>query len=129
VVSIFSHHLFTDRSPKVFGYGKPTRDYIHVSDVVAALRAASGTAGTFNVGTGVETDVMTIWNILADVSDSSVEPELASLRAGELQRSCLNPAKALRELGWSAQISLNAGLRETYDALIEEFAAESVAAG
>jgi len=123
VVSIFTHHLFSGLSPKVFGHGKPTRDYIHVSDVVAALRAASGTAGTFNVATGVETDVMAVWSILAEASGSSVEPELAPLRKGELQRSCMDPARALRELGWSAQVPLERGLRETHDALVAEFAA------
>ncbi len=130
VVAIFTRHLFAGRSPKLFGYGKPTRDYVHVSDVVAALRAASGTAGTFNVATGVETDVMTVWKLLGAVSGSSVEPELAPLRAGELERSCMDPSKARGELGWSAQTPLEQGLRETYEALVEELAAlESMVAG
>ncbi len=121
VVSIFTHHLHTGRSPKVFGYGKPTRDYVHVLDVVSALRAASGTAGTFNVATGVETDVMAVWDTLARASGSNVEPELAPLRKGELERSCMDPSRARRELGWEAQIPLEQGLRDTYRALIDEF--------
>lgn len=121
VVSIFTHHLYTGRSPKVFGYGEPTRDYIHVLDVVSALRAASGVAGTFNVATGTETDVMTVWNTLALASEARVEPELAPLREGELERSCMDPSRARRELGWKAQIPLEQGLLETYEALIHEF--------
>ncbi len=121
VVSIFTHHLHTGRSPKVFGYGKPTRDYVHVLDVVSALRAASGTAGTFNVATGVETEVMAVWDTLARASGSHVEPELAPLRKGELERSCMDPSRARRELGWEAQIPLEQGLRDTYKALIDEF--------
>jgi len=121
VVSIFTHHLYTGRSPKVFGYGKPTRDYIHVLDVVSALRAASGVAGTFNVATGTETDVMTVWNTLALASEARIEPQLAPLREGELERSCMDPSRARRELGWKAQIPLEQGLLETYEALIDEF--------
>lgn len=121
VVAIFTHHLYLARSPKIFGHGRPTRDYVHVADVVAALRAASGVAGVFNVATGVETDVMTLWRILADTSGSHFEPELAPLREGELKRSCMDPSRARRELGWEAQISLEQGLRETYKALIDEF--------
>lgn len=121
VVSIFTYHLHTGRAPKVFGYGKPTRDYVHVLDVVSALGAASGVAGTFNVATGVETDVMSVWDTLAEASGSDVEPELAPLREGELERSCMDPSRARRELGWVAEIPLEQGLRETYDALIEEF--------
>lgn len=121
VVAIFTHHLHIRRSPKVFGYGKPTRDYVHVLDVVSALRAASGTAGTFNVATGVETDVMAVWDMLARASGSRVEPELAPLREGELERSCMDPSRARRELGWEALIPLERGLHETYEALIDEF--------
>lgn len=121
VVSIFSYHLHEGRSPKIFGFGKPTRDYVHVADVVAALQAASGTAGTFNVATGVETDVNTIWSTLATAAGSDVKPELAPLRAGELQRSCMDPSCARSELGWEAQVPLERGLRKTYEALVEEF--------
>jgi UDP-glucose 4-epimerase len=124
VVSIFTHHLHSGRPPKVFGHGKPTRDYVHVLDVVSALRAASGVAGTFNVATGIETDVMTVWNTLAQAAGADVEPELAPLREGELERSCMDPARARRELGWEAQIPMERGLLETYRALIEEFERE-----
>jgi UDP-glucose 4-epimerase len=121
VVSIFTHHLYTGRSPKIFGHGKPTRDYVHVSDVVAALRAASGTAGVFNVATGVETDVMTVWNTLLQASGANIEPTLAPLRTGELERSCMDPSRARNELGWQAQVEMDKGLRQTYAALIDEF--------
>ncbi len=57
VVAIFSEHIHTGRTPKMFGNGDPTRDYIHVADVVAAMRAAVGHRGTFNVATGTETSV------------------------------------------------------------------------
>jgi UDP-glucose 4-epimerase len=121
VVSIFTHHLHSRRSPKIFGYGQPTRDYVHVADVVSALRAASGTTGTFNIATGVETDVITVWNTLLEVSGSRLEAELAPLRTGELERSCMDPSRARRVLDWEAQISLDQGLRGTYAALIDEF--------
>jgi len=121
VVAIFSHHLHTGSRPKIFGDGKPTRDYVHVADVVSALRAASGTAGVFNVATGVETDVMTVWNTLQRASGVNIEPELAPLREGELQRSCMDPSRAKRELGWEAQVKLEDGLSQTYEALVKGF--------
>ena len=61
VVAIFADHLYTDRAPKLYGHGAPTRDYVYVGDVVSALLAASGRAGTYNIATGVETDVLTVW--------------------------------------------------------------------
>jgi UDP-glucose 4-epimerase len=121
VVSIFTHRLHTGSAPKLFGYGKPTRDYVYVGDVVSALLAASGKAGTFNIATGVETDVMTVWNELRKVAGSDLEPELAELRPGELQHSRLDASLAERELGWRAQVPIGEGLRRTYEALVEEF--------
>lgn len=121
VVSIFAYHLHSGKAPKIFGYGKPTRDYVHVADVVAALLSASGTAGTFNIATGVETDVMTLWTELQAASGVTIEPELAPLRDGELERSCLDASHAREELGWSAQVSLSQGLKDTYFSLLDEF--------
>ena len=125
VVAIFSEHLHTGKAPKMFGHGKPTRDYVYVSDVVAALIAANGKRGTFNVATGVETDVQTLWRVLRDAAGSDIEPQLADLRPGELQRSCLDTSLTQRELGWRAEVPIEAGLRQTYAALVEEFQAAS----
>ena len=121
VVAIFANHIREGRAPQMFGHGAPTRDYIHVHDVVAAMRAAYGQRGTFNVATGVETDVKTLWEILQSESGSSLEPELAPLRDGELERSCMDTSRAREQLGFEAQIAIDAGLRTTYHALIDEF--------
>jgi UDP-glucose 4-epimerase len=121
VVAIFSEHLHTGRTPKMFGHGKPTRDYVYVGDVVSALIAANGRRGTFNIATGVETDVATLWSVLKEAAGSDIEPELADLRSGELQRSCLDTSLAASELGWRATVEIGDGLRRTYAALVEEF--------
>jgi UDP-glucose 4-epimerase len=123
VVSIFTHRLHVGEAPKLFGHGKPTRDYVYVGDVVRALLAAAGKAGTFNIATGVETDVMTVWNELSKVAGSDLQPELADLRPGELQHSCLDASLAERVLGWRAEVGIAEGLRRTYEALVEEFRA------
>jgi UDP-glucose 4-epimerase len=121
VVAIFAHHLHTGRAPTLYGHGKPTRDYVYVADVVSALRAASGRSGTYNVATGVETDVITLWNELRALAGSDLEPQLADLRPGELKHSCLDTSRAERELGWRAEVAIEQGLKLTYDALLEDF--------
>jgi UDP-glucose 4-epimerase len=121
VVAIFSDHLHAGNAPKMFGHGKPTRDYVYVADVVSALIAANGSTGTFNIATGVETDVLTLWNVLKAAAGSDIEPRLADLRPGELKRSCLDTSLAERELGWRAAVAVEEGLQRTYAALVEEF--------
>jgi UDP-glucose 4-epimerase len=124
VVAIFTSHLYEGRRPKLFGFGKPTRDYVYVEDVVRALLAATGKRGTYNIATGVETDVMTLWNELRETAGSDIEPELAELRPGELQHSRLDISLAARELGWRPEVPIAEGLRKTYSALIEELGQE-----
>jgi UDP-glucose 4-epimerase len=124
VVAIFANHLYTDQTPKLYGHGKPTRDYVYVGDVVAALLSASGRSGTYNVATGVETDVASIWSELSKVAGKHIEPQLADLRPGELQHSRLDASLAERELGWRPEVPIAEGLRLTYQSLIAEFTAK-----
>jgi UDP-glucose 4-epimerase len=126
VVSIFSHRLWRGEAPTLFGFGKPTRDYVHVHDVARALLAALGTPGTFNVSTGVETDVAELYQDLQDAAGTALTPELAPLRPGELERSCLDWSRAARALGWRPSIDLREGVRDTYAALREEFESEAL---
>ncbi len=129
VVSIFTHRLWRGQTPTVFGHGRPTRDYVHVADVVAALRRASGKSGVFNVATGVETDVLAVLAVLQRAAGTSLEPDLAPLRPGELERSCLDTSRAGERLGWQSQVRLEEGLDSTYRALVEEFEALEASTG
>jgi UDP-glucose 4-epimerase len=124
VVAIFSHALWQGAKPRMFGFGKPTRDYVHVADVADAMMRAAGIRGTFNVSTGVETPVGELFSILARAAGSSIEPELLPLREGELERSCLDPSHALDVLGWRARVGLAQGLEQTYRELVTGFEAE-----
>lgn len=121
VVSILSRQLWQGEAPTLYGDGRPTRDYIHVSDVVEALLAARGVNDVFNVATGREVPVLEIFELLAATSGASVQPQLAPLRAGELERSCLDPSHAQQRLAWRAAIALEEGVPATYRELIAQF--------
>lgn len=119
VVSIFSDRLRRGEAPVVFGSGEPTRDYVHVSDVARAflLAAEGGRAGVFNVGTGIESTVFDLLDVLQAEAGTTLEPRHAPLRAGELLRSALDASRIRDELGWSPAVVLRQGLVETYRAL------------
>jgi UDP-glucose 4-epimerase len=121
VVAIFSNSLWRGAAPTLFGFGKPTRDYVHVHDVARALLAALGHGGVFNISTGVETPVSRLYELLRAAAGSYVEGELAPLREGELERSCIDPSRAREQLDWQAEIGLEEGLAATYRAMVEDF--------
>jgi UDP-glucose 4-epimerase len=115
VVAIFMNALRDGKTPRIYGDGSQTRDYVYVGDVAAAtLAAADHDGGVFNVGTGTETSVVELYERIQSVSGIERAAELAPPRAGELQRSVLDPSLAARELGWKPERSLDDGLAATW---------------
>ena len=116
VVAIFMGLLRDGGTPKIFGDGSQTRDYVYAGDVVASVLRAleSDRGGVYNVGTGTETSVVELYEAIQEASGLRQEPEFAPPRLGELQRSVLDPTLAARELGWRPECSLADGLAETW---------------
>jgi UDP-glucose 4-epimerase len=115
VVAIFCGALLDGGTPRVFGDGHQTRDYVYVGDVVEAFLAGakSEAQGTYNIGTGVETSVLELGRLLAGVCDREFDPEMAPPRPGEVQRIAIDYAFAADQLGWRPHTSLEEGLRQT----------------
>jgi UDP-glucose 4-epimerase len=121
VVAIFMGLLHTDGTPKIYGDGSQTRDYVFVADVVRAMLAAlEHPGGVFNVGTGVETSVVELYEAIQRASGVTREPAFAEARLGELQRSVLDIALAASDLGWSPDHPLADGLARTWAWVLEE---------
>ncbi|HSK30374.1 MAG TPA: NAD-dependent epimerase/dehydratase family protein [Candidatus Limnocylindria bacterium] len=124
VVAIFLSLLLSGKIPVINGDGLQTRDYVYVGDVVAANVAAldSSFVGQINIGTGIETDVVKIYNHLRDAVGSNVEAHHGPAKTGEQRRSCLDARRAAEILGWRPQIALAEGLRRTAAYYQETFA-------
>lgn len=115
VVAKFAGQMLREERPTIFGSGDKTRDYTHVSDVVAAnlLAMEQGNNAIYNIGTGVETSDQEMFDTLAKVLGYSGNPIYAPVRTGEIYRICLDATKAQKELGWQAQLPLEEGLLQT----------------
>jgi len=115
VVAIFLSLLLTGKTPVINGDGKQSRDYVYVGDVVAANVAALDSAfvGPVNIGTGVETDVVAIYNHLRDAVGSQLQAQHAPAKPGEQRRSCIDNRRAKEVLGWRPQVALADGLQRT----------------
>ena len=118
VIAIFIGRLLKGEPPTINGDGKQTRDYVYVGDVVEAnlLALKSSYIGPLNIGTGQEADVLTLFGMLRDKTQSDVKSALyAPAKLGEQKRSALDIRRAREALGWSPQVSLSQGLDETVE--------------
>jgi UDP-glucose 4-epimerase len=116
VVAIFMGLLRDGGTPLIFGDGRQTRDYVFAGDVsTAVLAALEQSGGVYNVGTGVETSVLELYEAIQAASGIGRAAEHVPPRLGELQRSVLDVSLAARELGWRPETTLAAGLAVTWD--------------
>jgi len=117
VVAIFAGNLVAGRQCVIFGDGKQTRDYVYVDDVVDAFARAGrrGDGLVLNIGTGQETSVTQLYEIVAAAAGSDLVPKPAPLRPGELKRSALDPKRAGLHLGWKSWTSLEVGIASVVD--------------
>jgi UDP-glucose 4-epimerase len=115
VVAIFLGLLRDGGAPTIFGDGRQSRDYVYVGDVADAMvRALEPSGGVYNVGTGVETSVVDLYDAIEAASGIAREATFAPARLGELQRSVLDASLAARALRWRPRHSLGEGLAETW---------------
>jgi len=112
VVAIFSERFLRGEPAVINGDGKQTRDYVFVGDVVRANLSAieSDFCGALNIGTGIETDVNTLFRILCELTGSDAPEQHGPPKEGEQRRSVLDAGRAGEVLGWSPRVGLKDGL-------------------
>lgn len=116
VVAIFCRSLVQGKEAVINGDGLQTRDYIDVSDVVRANLAAidSGEpAGHYNVGTGRQVDVNTVYELVRRGLGVEAPARHGPPKPGEQRTSALDSSLAREKLGWAPRVSLEEGLAGT----------------
>jgi len=122
-VAEFASRMAAGGSPKIYGSGRQTRDFVYVADVAAAFLAAAAFEGelalpgengpAYNVSTGSATSV----NVLAEGLRFALRfpgvIEHAEPRPGDVEASVLDPSKAARVFGWRSAVGLEGGLAAT----------------
>jgi len=117
VVAIFSQKMLSGDTPVINGNGLQTRDYVYVGDVVKVNLAAviSDFVGPINIGTGLETDVVTLFNILKYAGGKDIQEKHGPAKPGEQIRSVLDNSLAKKVFDWKPEVSIEEGLKLTYE--------------
>lgn len=116
VVAIFIDRLLRGEPCVINGDGLQTRDYVYVADVAAAALLAlerTEVTGPVNIGTGIETSVVTLFERLRAAAGGRGEARHGPARPGEQRRSLLDASRAREALGWAPRVTLDEGLRRT----------------
>jgi len=117
VIAIFISRILEGKECVIFGDGEQTRDFIFIEDVVEAniLFMKNRITGIFNVGTGIETSVNRIFEIIKENIGENCRKFYGEERKGELKRSCLSIEKIKRETGWYPKYKIEEGIKKTIE--------------
>lgn len=123
VISIFCERIAIGAPISIYGDGAQTRDFIYVSDVVAALLGAMALrpsdAPVLNVCTGVPTSVEALAGLIAELANMSLKATNQPPRAAEIRHSLGVPTLANSLLALPPRVPLRSGLRKVLDWLAE----------
>ncbi len=107
--------------PVIRSDGTPERDYIHVSDAVAAYLAVAESLPTlagraWNAGPGDPVSVLDITGRLIAISGRDLEPDVRGRGTpkGEIARQHLDSSRIREELGWRPRLGMDEGLSEAW---------------
>ena len=117
VIPIMLNKIDANEAPVINGDGNQAYDFISVQDVarcnVLALKAEV-TDEFYNVGTGVQTSIRALCNLILELKNSDLEVNYKPYSADDARRLVQNrigcPQKAKRDLGFFYQDSLKDGL-------------------
>lgn len=121
VVAKFIKLALAGERLEIYGDGGQTRDFIHISDLIEAIRKSASVSGVggecFQIATAKETTVAEMTTQLLDAlaAEGVARPEVFSgpRRDGDVLRNYSDTSKAQARLGWQARVGLDAGLRRT----------------
>ena len=131
VAAIFAARLLNGRRPVIFEEGHQSRDFVHVSDITAAIAAALDPARAdgqaLNIGTGRSVSVGEVAAVLAHGLGVELAPEIpGDYRTGDIRHCFADVGQAKTSLGFSAEVTFEAGMGELVGWLAGQTAVDRV---
>ena len=117
VVGAFLNRLRRGEPIELWGDGSITRDYVYVTDVALALRAALGQQSpfrVFNIGTGIGTSLLNLIEMMERATDCHFHILKREAREVDVPVNILDATRARKCLSWQATTPLEQGLAKTW---------------
>ena len=117
VIPLFASALVEGRTPRIYGSGEQSRDFVFVENVVDANILASRAEGVsgrvFNVASGETISVLKLLKLICEELEVPFRPEFMPPRVGDVLHSWADISATKRDLGYSVRVSLHEGLKST----------------
>jgi UDP-glucose 4-epimerase len=115
VIAQFADDIANGQQPKLYGDGKQTRDFTHVSDIVRGMELAAEheLTGIYNLGTGEAYSFNTVVEMINDELGTDVEPTYVENPIPDevyVHDTCADPSKIYDATGWKPAISFEEGI-------------------
>ncbi|MBI2173133.1 MAG: NAD-dependent epimerase/dehydratase family protein [Candidatus Aenigmarchaeota archaeon] len=108
-VNIFCGRIPEYKEIRVFGNGLQTRDFVHVDDAVNALLIGLEKSGVYNVGTGVETSILNLIDMIFAMTRNKPNARHEQEKK-EIKRSKADITK-IKALGWEPKVAIKDGIK------------------
>ena len=119
VIPIFVSKMLAGQRPTVYGDGLQSRDFVFITDVVAAnLLAADSEQGigqSINIACGRQSTLLDIIAAINNALGTDIQPEFAEPRAGDVRESLADITRARQLLGYEPSVDLTSGLQQSID--------------
>ncbi len=105
----------------IWGTGEPKREFLHVTDLAEAclfLMENYNEPGLVNVGTGTDLSILELANLIKKITDYKGEIRKDISKPDGTPRKLLDVSK-LKNMGWTARIPLEEGIRMVYEEYLE----------
>lgn len=117
VCAIFLSRIKNNQSPVVYEDGLQTRDFIWVGDIVnacvLALKKDAANYQIFNVGSGKPVPIKKIAEILINLLNKNLKPEITyKFRKGDVRHCYADISKIKKKIGFKPEVSLEDGLKK-----------------
>jgi UDP-glucose 4-epimerase len=117
VIALFISKMLQNQQCYINGDGNNTRDFVYVQDVVEAnIQAILGNlSGIYNIANSTQTNINQIFDILHQLTNTTITRQHREAKIGEQQHSCLSYDKIKQAINWQPQTNLQQGLLQTVE--------------
>jgi UDP-glucose 4-epimerase len=117
IVARLMRAIRLEREFEIYGDGRQVRDYVHVSDVIGAVRLAldrQDWSGPVVIGSGKSLSVLEVLDTVRSVTGASLDVRHGAPRPGEMPAVIVDPSRALSS-GWAPRYDFAEGVRGVWE--------------